>query len=392
MAITANNWSSPSRNIKLKLRSKQPQQSQQPSQQPGEPQLQRPLQPTMTGARAALRPPQQNQQAVNVSPGNGNLMVGQNFWEEWQRLIALETEKRVAQQLEEELDELEDDAYADLDVMEDNAYTNPDAMETRLKAHPGCLAINEYPDNSSNSNSNGEYIALGNHSDDGDDDSDGDGNDTNKKPIKMVLTWSPPATHCISASPHAAHCASKPTLHCHYSPEKHLGSAACHKSCQVVIMDPIEESDDAKDDIESDAIHLAWVQAAMQMPYPASFDIQETIINESWCAVAELGGEDTDDMPLKNEYISSITGVWTQLRGHLKSEVKPLVESTYGFIQEEEDPDIISQNTVIYKALPGDDMAYTCEDYKNVKFHWYNQIVMIIIHRICFTMSCSDGY
>ncbi|KAG8985644.1 hypothetical protein FRB94_003524 [Tulasnella sp. JGI-2019a] len=198
------------------------------------------------------------------------------------------------------------------------------------------------------------------------------------------------------------------------------GSAACHKSCQAVIMDPIEESDDAKDDIESDgksckgkgehpthshkhfgpqvncildeAIHLAWVQAAMQMPYPASFDIQETIINESWCAVAELGGEDTDDMPLKNEYISSITGVWTQLRGHLKSEVKPLVESTYGFIQEEEDPDIISQNTVIYKALPGDDMAYTCEDYKNVKFHWYNQIVMIIIHRICFTMSCSDGY
>ncbi|KAG8985645.1 hypothetical protein FRB94_003525, partial [Tulasnella sp. JGI-2019a] len=102
MAITANNWSSPSRNIKLKLRSKQPQQFQQPSQQPGEPQLQRPLQPTMTGARAALRPPQQNQQAVNVSPGNGNLMVGQNFWEEWQRLIALETEKRVAQQLEEE--------------------------------------------------------------------------------------------------------------------------------------------------------------------------------------------------------------------------------------------------------------------------------------------------
>ncbi|KAG8983205.1 hypothetical protein FRB94_005933, partial [Tulasnella sp. JGI-2019a] len=43
----------------------QPQQSWQPLQQPGEPWLQQPLQPTMTGARAALRPPQQNQQAVN---------------------------------------------------------------------------------------------------------------------------------------------------------------------------------------------------------------------------------------------------------------------------------------------------------------------------------------
>ncbi|KAG8978544.1 hypothetical protein FRB94_004617 [Tulasnella sp. JGI-2019a] len=56
----------------------------------------------MTDARAALRPPQQNWQAVNVSPGNGNLVVGQNFWEEQQRLIALETEKRAVQQLEEE--------------------------------------------------------------------------------------------------------------------------------------------------------------------------------------------------------------------------------------------------------------------------------------------------
>ncbi|KAG9017640.1 hypothetical protein FRB95_006318, partial [Tulasnella sp. JGI-2019a] len=106
--------------------------------------------------------------------------------------------------------------------MEDEAYANPDAMETRLKAHPRCLAINEYPDDGSNSSSNGEYIALGNHSDDDDDDGDGDGNDTNKKPVKMVLAQSPPATHHISASPHAARCTSKPTPHHHYSPEKHL--------------------------------------------------------------------------------------------------------------------------------------------------------------------------
>ncbi|KAG8982826.1 hypothetical protein FRB94_006254, partial [Tulasnella sp. JGI-2019a] len=110
--------------------------------------------------------------------------------------------------------------------MEDDAYANPDVMETRLKAHPGCPAINEYPDNGSNSNSDGEYIALGNHSDDDDDDSDSDGdsdsNDTNKKPIKMVLTQSPLATHCISASPHVACCTSKPAPHHHYSPEKHL--------------------------------------------------------------------------------------------------------------------------------------------------------------------------
>ncbi|KAG9021297.1 hypothetical protein FRB95_002441 [Tulasnella sp. JGI-2019a] len=273
--------------------------------------------------------------------------------------------------------------------MEDDAYANPDVMETGLKAHPGHLMINKYPNDSSNSNSDGEYIALGNHSDDDDDDSDSDSNDTNKKPIKMVLAQSPPATHHISASPHVACCASKPASHRHYSPEKHLGqqhkggttikkaktmpskgSAACHKSCQAVIMDPVEELDDAKDDIESD----------------------ETIINKSWCAAAELGGEDTDDMPLKNEYISLITGVWTQLRGHLKSEVKPLVELTYGFIQEKEDPDIILQNTAIYEALTSNDLAYTCEDYKNVKFRWYNQIMMIIICRICFAMSCSDGY
>ncbi|KAG8987431.1 hypothetical protein FRB94_001880 [Tulasnella sp. JGI-2019a] len=237
--------------------------------------------------------------------------------------------------------------------MEDDAYANPDVMETGLKAHPRHLTINKYPNNSSNSNSDGEYIALGNHSDDDDDDSDSDSNDTNKKPIKMVLAQSPPATHHISASPHAACCTSKPASHRHYSPEKHLGqqrkggttikkaktmpskgSAACHKSCQAVIMDPVEELDDAKDDIESDgksckgkgehpthshkhfspqvnhildeAIHLAWVQAATQMPYPASFDVQETIINKSWCAAVELGGEDTDDMLLKNEYISLV--------------------------------------------------------------------------------------
>ncbi|KAG9020576.1 hypothetical protein FRB95_003928, partial [Tulasnella sp. JGI-2019a] len=250
-AITANNWSSPSRNVELKLRSKQPQWSWQPSQQPGEPQLQQPSQPTMTDARAALRPPQQNWQAVNVSPGNGNLVVGQNFWEEQQRLIALETEKRAVQQLEEEHQKARvDDMYANLDVMEDNTYANPDAMETRLKAHPGCLVINKYPNDGSNSNSNGEYIALGNHSDDNDD--DGDGNDINKKFVKMVLTQLLSATHCISASPHAACCASKPAPHHYYSPEKHLGGAACHKSCQAVIMDPVEELDDAKDDIESD--------------------------------------------------------------------------------------------------------------------------------------------
>ncbi|KAG8978543.1 hypothetical protein FRB94_004618 [Tulasnella sp. JGI-2019a] len=134
--------------------------------------------------------------------------------------------------------------------MEDDAYANPDAMETRLKAHPGCPVINEYPDDSSNSNSDGEYIALSNHSDDDNDDSDGDGNDTNKKPIKIVLAQSPLATHHISASPHAACHASKPAPHRHYSPGKHLGqqckggttikkakmtpskgSAACHKCC-----------------------------------------------------------------------------------------------------------------------------------------------------------------
>ncbi|KAG9017661.1 hypothetical protein FRB95_006300, partial [Tulasnella sp. JGI-2019a] len=246
--------------------------------------------------------------------------------------------------------------------MEDDVYTNPDAMETRLKAHPRHLVINKYPNDSSNSNSNGDYIAFGDHSDNDDDNGDSDGNDTNKKPIKMVLTQSPLATHHISASPHAACCASKPTLHHHYSPEKHLGQqckggttikkaktmpskggAACHKSCQAAIMDPVEESDDAKDDIESDG------QSHSGQSYLFG---TETIINESWCAAAELGGEDTDDMPLKNE-------VWTQLRGHLKSEAKPLIGLTYGFIQEEEDPDIISQNTVIYEALTGNDLAYT---------------------------------
>ncbi|KAG8986139.1 hypothetical protein FRB94_003076 [Tulasnella sp. JGI-2019a] len=37
-------------------------------------------------------------------------------------------------------------------------------------------------------------------------------------------------------------------------------------------------------------------------------------------------------------------------------------------------------------------MIWHIPDYKNIKFHWYNQIMMIIICHICFAMSHLDGY